>query len=65
LQIRFTVPYFAARDQIYLLFRESKWMITIAVLLSAILFLPDQIRELYRVFSADITFISFTLNDAI
>jgi predicted chitinase len=64
LQIQFTAPYFAARDQIYLLFRESKWMIAIAVLLSAILFLPDQIRELYRVFSADITFISLTLDDA-
>jgi predicted chitinase len=62
---RFIVPYLAARDQIHLLFRDSKWMIAIAVLLSAILFAPDQIRELYRVFSADLTFISFTLDDAI
>jgi predicted chitinase len=61
---RFITPYLAARDQIHLLFRDSKWMIAIAVLLSAILFAPDQIRELYRVFSADITFISFTLDDA-
>jgi predicted chitinase len=64
MQIRFMVPYLAARDQIYAVFRESKWMIAIAVLLSVILFQPDQIRELYRVFSADLTFISFTLNDA-
>lgn len=62
---RFIAPYLAARDQIHLLFRDSKWMIAIAVLLSAILFAPDQIRELYRVFSADLTFISFTLEDAI
>jgi predicted chitinase len=64
MQIRFMLPYVAARDQIYVLFRESKWMIAIAVLLSVILFQPDQIKELYRVFSADLTFISFTLNDA-
>jgi predicted chitinase len=61
---RSIVRYFAARDQIYVLLRDTKWMIAIALLLSVILFLPDQIRELYRVFSADITFISFTTEDA-
>jgi predicted chitinase len=63
LHTRSLVPYLAARDQIYPLLRDTKWMIAIALLLSGILFLPDQIRELYRVFSADITFLSFTLPD--
>jgi len=54
-----------SREQFYQIFRDTKWMIAISLLLSVLLFLPDQIRELYRIVVADITFSNFNINDAI
>lgn len=57
--------YRTSREQIYQIARDTKWMIAVSVLLSVILFLPEQIRELYRIVVADITFVNFNLKDAI
>jgi hypothetical protein len=39
----------AAREQIYLLLKDSKWIIAVSLLVAAILGLPDQSKELYRI----------------
>jgi hypothetical protein len=41
----FLAGYLATRDQIYLLFRNTKWMIAISLLLSGILLLPDSSKD--------------------
>src|SRR5436190_12554041 len=38
-----------ARDQIFHLIADLKWVIAISALMSVLLWLPDQVRELYRV----------------
>jgi predicted chitinase len=62
--LAFIKRYFAARDEVFLLLREAKWTIALALLLSVVLLVPEQTRELYRMLVADITFISPTLHDA-
>ena len=47
-----------SREQIYQIARDTKWMIAVSVFLSVILFLPDQIRELYRIVVADVTLVN-------
>ena len=41
------------REQLFMLLRNLRWLIAISVVISALLFLPDQIRELYRIAAAD------------
>ncbi len=40
---------FSARDQIYVIFRDAKWIIALSFVLTFVLAVPDQIEELYRV----------------
>ena len=56
--------YFDARPNIFHLVRDAKWLILLSVLLSVVLWLPDQTRELYRMVVADITLVNPTLEDA-
>jgi predicted chitinase len=44
----------AAREQIYLLLKDSKWIIAVSLVVSALLGLPDQSKELYRIAYSDI-----------
>jgi predicted chitinase len=55
--------YWRKRRDIFGYFRDVKWMIAISLLLLYILSTPDQIRELYRLFIADITFVRFITKD--
>jgi len=55
--------YWVERQQIFLYLRDVKWMILITILLCVLLSVPDQIRELYRIFIDNITFISFIRED--
>ena len=41
------------REQVYALFRNLRWVIVLSLLLSALLFLPGQIQELYRIAADD------------
>jgi predicted chitinase len=41
------------REQLFMLLRNLRWLIAISVVISVLLFLPDQIRELYRIAAAD------------
>ena len=38
-----------ARTQAYVVIREAVWIVVLAVAISGILYLPDQIREIYRI----------------
>lgn len=38
-----------SKQEFYALFRDTKWIIAISLLVSAILYVPDQVRELYRI----------------
>ena len=58
-----TKAYFAARTQIFHFMRDAKWLILLSILLSVVLWLPDQTRELYRMVVADITLVNPTLQD--
>jgi hypothetical protein len=55
------------REQLFTLLRNLRWIIVLSVLISILLFLPDQIRELYRIAADDIgwatvkEFIAFSL----
>src|SRR5262245_13187359 len=44
----------AAREQIYLLLKASKWIIAVSLVVAALLGLPDQSKELYRIAYSDI-----------
>lgn len=41
------------REQLFTLLRNLRWIIVLSVLLSVLLYLPDQIRELYRIAADD------------
>lgn len=41
------------REKLYALFRNLRWIIVLSLLLSALLFLPGQIQELYRIAADD------------
>jgi predicted chitinase len=41
------------REQLFTLLRNLRWLIAISVVISLLLILPDQIRELYRIAAAD------------
>jgi predicted chitinase len=43
----------ATRDSIFALLRDTKWLTCVSILLSTILFFPNQIEELYRSILAD------------
>jgi hypothetical protein len=45
-----------SRMQVFSLLSACKWIIFLSLLFSAILYLPDQIRELYRIAYANRTF---------
>jgi len=53
------------RAEIFHVLRDAKWVIGISAIVSIALFLPDQTRELYRIFIADITFVSPSIHDAL
>src|SRR5262245_47496097 len=42
-----------AREQIYVLLKDSKWIIAVSLVLAVVLGIPDQIKELYRVEYSD------------
>lgn len=42
-----------SREQLFLIFRNLKWMILLSAMISVVLYLPDQVRELYRIAAAD------------
>ena len=54
-----------AREQIYVLLKDAKWIIAVSLLLAVVLGVPDQIKELYRIeYSDSITaqgFVAFPL----
>jgi hypothetical protein len=41
------------REQLFTLLRNLRWIIVLSVLISILLYLPDQIRELYRIAADD------------
>jgi predicted chitinase len=43
----------SVREQLFTLLRDLRWIIVLSLLLSAVLFLPDQIHELYRIAADD------------
>src|SRR5262245_59221671 len=43
-----------SREQIFAVFRNLKWIIAVSLVLSVALYLPDQVRELYRISAADV-----------
>ncbi len=45
------------RLQIFRVLRDTKWMILVSVLVSVILYAPDQLREIYRIVDADLSFV--------
>ena len=47
----------AARLQIFRVLRDTKWMIVVSILVSLILYAPDQLREIYRIVYADLSFV--------
>ena len=47
------------RDQFYALLRNLRWVIVLSVLLSALLLLPGQIQELYRIAADDAGWVTF------
>src|ERR1700693_3258040 len=55
--------YWRKRREIFEYFRDVKWMIAISLFIFYILSSPDQIRELYRLFIDDITFVSLIRKD--
>src|SRR6188768_1956994 len=50
-------PAMPARLQIFGVLSDTKWMIVVSVLLSLILYAPDQLREIYRIIYADFAFV--------
>jgi predicted chitinase len=40
-------------EDIFTVFRDLKWLVVISVVISLMLYLPDQVRELYRISAAD------------
>jgi hypothetical protein len=42
-----------SREQIFAIFRQLKWIIAVSIVISVALYLPDQVRELYRISAAD------------
>jgi predicted chitinase len=42
-----------SREQIFAVFRDLKWIIAVSLVISVALYLPDQVRELYRISAAD------------
>src|SRR5438132_12918350 len=44
---------FFARTQLFTLFRDTKWITAVSIALSALLYFPAQICELYRAILAD------------
>jgi predicted chitinase len=44
----------SARRQVFGVLSDAKWMILVSILLSLVLYAPDQIREVYRITYADI-----------
>src|SRR5882724_2363812 len=47
---------FLARTQLFTLFRDTKWITAVSIVLSALLYFPAQICELYRAILADRNF---------
>jgi predicted chitinase len=47
------------REQLFTLLRNLRWIIVLSVFLSALLYLPDQIRELYRIAADDAGWVAF------
>lgn len=45
-----------ARLPIFTLLSDAKWVIIVSILVSLILYAPDQLREIYRIIYADLTF---------
>jgi len=42
-----------SREQFFAIFRDLKWIIAVSLVISVALYLPDQVRELYRISAAD------------
>jgi predicted chitinase len=42
-----------SREQIFAIFRNLKWIIAVSIVISVALYLPDQVRELYRIAADD------------
>ncbi|WP_291856639.1 hypothetical protein [Bradyrhizobium sp.] len=47
------------REQLFTLLRNLRWIIVLSVFLSVLLYLPDQIRELYRIAADDAGWVAF------
>ena len=47
------------REQLFTLLRNLRWIIVLSLFLSVLLYLPDQIRELYRIAADDAGWIAF------
>ena len=43
----------SVREQLFTLLRDLRWIIILSLFLSVVLFLPDQIYELYRIAADD------------
>ncbi len=46
------------REQLFTLLRNLRWIIVLSVVISILLFLPDQVRELYRIAADDIGWVT-------
>src|SRR5262245_51188276 len=49
----------SVRDQLFTLLRDLRWIIVLSLFLSVLLFLPDQILELYRIAADDAYWVVF------
>lgn len=49
----------SVRDRLFTLLRNVRWMIVLSIFLSVVLYLPDQIRELYRIAADDFGWTAF------
>jgi len=46
------------REQLFILLRNLRWIIVLSILISVLLYLPDQIQELYRIAADDIGWVT-------
>ncbi|MBB4373482.1 putative chitinase [Bradyrhizobium sp. cir1] len=47
------------REQLFTLLRNLRWIVVLSVAISALLYLPDQIQELYRIAADDLGWVTF------
>ncbi|SFN81636.1 hypothetical protein SAMN05216573_12290 [Bradyrhizobium sp. Rc3b] len=47
------------REQLFTLLRNLRWIIVLSVAISVLLYLPDQIQELYRIAADDLGWVTF------